>query len=92
MFVFFTFFFLDPLTDFCNKNPYSYMANPKNCAQYYTCQNVITQLGNHLMECPYPQLFDAVSQRCQGRDFVQCGQRKEPASACMYMYNDLHHY
>ncbi|XP_048257686.1 uncharacterized protein LOC125383481 [Haliotis rufescens] len=41
-------------------------------------------LGKNLQECPYPQLYNPGTQRCEHYSMVQCGNRMEPLGKCEY--------
>ncbi|KAL4228860.1 hypothetical protein ACF0H5_011900 [Mactra antiquata] len=69
---------------YCMYHRNSIIPHPTNCAQYYMCSTQNTPLGNYLMECPYPQLFDDVTLRCNSKSQVRCGTRREPQSECDY--------
>jgi hypothetical protein len=36
-----------------------------NCAQFYDCSKPVTELGQYIQECPYPQLFNEDTHQCE---------------------------
>ena len=68
----------------CVDTPDKILPNDYNCAQFFDCHNENTMLGNHLMECPYPQLFDTALRKCLDYKDVICGSRFEPTSPCKH--------
>ena len=74
--------------DYCAANPNDIIATPDNCAQYYNCTERQTTIGDHVMECKYPDLFSKTSHSCENFEAVQCTIRKEPQAPCkLHFYN-----
>ncbi|KAH3819937.1 uncharacterized protein LOC127881677 [Dreissena polymorpha] len=67
------------------------IAHPTECQAYYNCsvwyQYIPRLLEQHMVECPYPQLFNADSEQCEHFENVTCGSRKEFKGACDYRQN-----
>ncbi|XP_071083913.1 uncharacterized protein [Haliotis cracherodii] len=61
--------------------------HPTECAQYYNCTTPAMKhyWEANLQECPYPQLYDPGTQRCEHYSKVQCGNRTEPLGKCEYL-------
>ncbi|KAK3583067.1 hypothetical protein CHS0354_004012 [Potamilus streckersoni] len=74
----------DVIEEICSSSTYAVVAHPDNCAQFYNCEVENTKLGNYLMECPYPQLFDSNSLMCKDFQDVECGIKSQPLSQCDY--------
>ena len=73
------------VVDYCAANPSDMVASLDNCAHYYNCTERYTLLGNHTMECIYPDLFSSQSLTCQNFEWVQCGKKTmEPMAPCEY--------
>ncbi|KAK3589928.1 hypothetical protein CHS0354_034946 [Potamilus streckersoni] len=72
---------------FCQANPTSVVASPLSCAQYFSCANKVTLLGNYKLECSYPQLFSVNAGRCVPYNEVNCVERFEPKEPCEYEAN-----
>ena len=68
--------------DYCAANPSEIVATPDNCAQYYNCTERQTTIGDHMMECKYPDLFSRKNHTCQNFETVQCTTRREPQAPC----------
>lgn len=71
------------ILSFCHAYPTAVRPHPTNCAQYYDCSTAAFG-GSQNRECPYPQLFDAVTLTCKPFTDVQCGVRYEPKAPCKY--------
>ena len=69
--------------DYCAANPFNILPTAYNCAQYYNCTQNKTAIGEHVMECTYPELFSTNTSTCEMFDSVQCTTRKEPQTPCM---------
>ncbi|XP_076443984.1 uncharacterized protein LOC143282269 [Babylonia areolata] len=70
----------------------SVFPHPGNCAWYFNCSLLPdavmeTYHGDHVVECPYPQLFSSVSLQCEDFADVLCQSRSEPKSPCDYRAN-----
>nr|XP_022322146.1 uncharacterized protein LOC111123822 isoform X3 [Crassostrea virginica] len=74
------------IDEFCKVKPNTIRKHPTNCAQYYNCSRTSTR-GDHLFECPYPQLFDSNVMSCQNFTSVHCANRQEPMAPCDYIQN-----
>ncbi|XP_071175832.1 uncharacterized protein [Mytilus edulis] len=61
------------------------VAKGDNCAQYYDCSSPVTEFGQYLQECPYPQLFNDDTQQCQHFSQVECKSRYQPKAPCEYL-------
>ncbi|XP_053376731.1 uncharacterized protein LOC123529720 [Mercenaria mercenaria] len=61
------------------------------CQMYYNCSMKITEfrpwLGDHVMECHYPDLFSTLTESCANFKTVTCGSRKEFKHGCEYLNN-----
>ncbi|XP_048257660.1 uncharacterized protein LOC124146557 [Haliotis rufescens] len=74
----------------CNPPSDTPIPHPTQCAQYYNCSAPDNYLyGRYTMtkklfECPYPQLFNPDTDRCEHYSMVQCGNRTEPLWRCEY--------
>lgn len=80
------FFFQVDIPSFCHAYPTAVRPHPTNCAKYYDCSTAAFG-GSQNRECPYPQLFDAVSLTCKPFTDVQCGVRYEPKAPCKYFFD-----
>ena len=61
------------------------IANPTECQAYYNCSVRYQDVPvPGLLECSYPQLFNADTKQCEHFENVKCGTRKEFKDACMY--------
>lgn len=66
--------------------------HPSECQLYYNCSIPfmnhqtynLRSLEEHMVECPYPLLFDTKTEKCEDFDKVDCGNRTEIADACKY--------
>lgn len=69
------------------------LAHPANCHQYYNCSGhtpltwFVSQLAPdspdfYLYECPYPQLFNEGTLRCENYRDVKCGEKFLPLDPC----------
>ncbi|XP_052252894.1 uncharacterized protein LOC127859481 isoform X5 [Dreissena polymorpha] len=72
------------IAGYCVQHPRNVIPDPSNCHRYYDCSTYNTPLGSYLMECPFPQVFDATWTICRYRTDVNCGQRPVPTSQCDY--------
>lgn len=72
---------VDNIDQFCKSKPGTVRPHPTNCAQYYNCSQTSVQ-GDHLFECPYPDLFDSSTLLCRNFTTVPCGKRQEPMAPC----------
>ena len=68
--------------DYCASNPTDILPTPTNCAQFYNCSERNTSLGNHTLECKYPDLFSIQLKKCQQFETVNCITRNEPQAPC----------
>ncbi|XP_052252891.1 uncharacterized protein LOC127859481 isoform X4 [Dreissena polymorpha] len=75
------------IQSYCQFNPGALKEHADNCAQYYDCSQPASPLGPFLMECPYPQLFSALSSACVPYQQAQCGRKTEPKAPCDYIKN-----
>ena len=85
--ILFRVFFITILVDavhYCAANPSDIIPKPDNCAQYYNCSEKSTDLGEHLKECKYPDLFSGATRTCQTFTNVSCEKRLEPQAPCKY--------
>ncbi|XP_048257665.1 uncharacterized protein LOC124146559 isoform X2 [Haliotis rufescens] len=76
-------------SDVCSTTSATLIAHPTKCAQYYNCSAPGLKinryiLGPHLQECPFPQLYNPETQRCEHYSMVKCGKRTEPLGMCEY--------
>lgn len=78
---------LDYVLDYCHYNPTDIVADPLNCALYVNCSIGTTRFGEHILECPYPKLYDIPSRTCKNFDEVECNGRKIPMEPCEYQQN-----
>ncbi|KAH3812327.1 hypothetical protein DPMN_140756, partial [Dreissena polymorpha] len=71
---------------YCAQNLGERIPHPANCARYIDCRAKVShpQLGRHMAECTYPQLYSATTSRCENFDQVQCTTRYEPRAPCEY--------
>ena len=53
-----------------------------NCAQFYDCSKPVTELGQYIQECPYPQLFNEDTHQCEHFSQVDCRSRYQPKAPC----------
>lgn len=60
------------------------VAKGDNCAQYFDCSSPVTEFGQYLQECPYPQLFNDDTQQCQHFSQVECKSRYQPKAPCKF--------
>lgn len=74
----------DTIAGYCAQHPRNVIPDPSNCHRYYDCSTYNTPLGGYLMECPYPQMFDATWTLCREKQYVSCGLRPIPTSQCEY--------
>ncbi|XP_071083547.1 uncharacterized protein [Haliotis cracherodii] len=73
----------------CKTTTETLMPHPTECAQYYNCSApAMTIHGRpwekNRQECPYPQLYNPETQRCEHYSMVTCGNRTEPLGKCEY--------
>ncbi|XP_025107576.1 uncharacterized protein LOC112572218 [Pomacea canaliculata] len=79
-------------------DPTAMLAHPANCHQYYNCSGhtpltwFVSQLAPdspdfYLYECPYPQLFNEGTLRCEDYRDVKCGEKFLPLDPCEYTSN-----
>jgi len=65
--------------------------HPDECQTYYNCshkyEQVPTYYEQHMMECPYPELFNTKTMSCDHFENVQCDKRKEVKNGCDYKRN-----
>ncbi|KAL3884669.1 hypothetical protein ACJMK2_024787, partial [Sinanodonta woodiana] len=80
---------VDPVNilDYCKANPDEIVPATDNCAQFFNCSTRQTHLGNHRVECPYPDLFSTLTHSCQNFTTVHCNARPEPEAPCDYANN-----
>ncbi|XP_064606426.1 uncharacterized protein LOC135471229 [Liolophura sinensis] len=80
--------------DTCKPSPCSgktgKIPHPDSCAMFYDCDTA-TRIDHtwepRLRECTSPNLYNTETNRCEGYQRVDCGDRKEPKSACGYYAN-----
>ena len=67
--------------------------HPTECQAYYNCsmvyQSVPMLLEQHMMECQYPELFNAETNRCDHFENVKCGPRTEFKDGCKYLLGSI---
>ncbi|XP_048257667.1 uncharacterized protein LOC124146566 isoform X2 [Haliotis rufescens] len=74
----------------CKTTMETLIPHPTKCAQYYNCSApgmIIHRygfLGQNLQECPFPELYNPETQRCEHYCKVTCGNRTEPLGKCEY--------
>ena len=68
------------------ENGATIIPHPSECQLYYNCsvryQNIPRHFEQHMQECPYPQLFNDVTEQCDNFENVDCANRKETANGC----------
>ncbi|KAK3095139.1 hypothetical protein FSP39_010723 [Pinctada imbricata] len=78
----------DIVGTYCQQYPDAKLLNEDHCAQYYDCSGENALPGSstpYVSECPYPQLFNADTLKCDEFSKVDCGKRAEPLSPCDYL-------
>ncbi|WAR27130.1 hypothetical protein MAR_012834 [Mya arenaria] len=65
--------------------------HPKECQAFYNCSVRYTPqiprfFEQHLVECPYPQLFNTETKECDYFENVKCGSRTEFKNGCKLAY------
>ncbi|XP_071083546.1 uncharacterized protein [Haliotis cracherodii] len=74
----------------CKTTTETLIPHPTKCAQYYNCSapgmiiDRYFSLGQNLQECPFPELYNPETQRCEHFSMVTCGSRTEPLGKCEY--------
>ncbi|XP_071083544.1 uncharacterized protein [Haliotis cracherodii] len=70
----------------CMTTTETLIPSPTKCAQYYDCNTPAMEDSweQNLQECPYPQLYNPGTQRCEHYSMVTCGNRTEPLGKCEY--------
>ncbi|XP_071083543.1 uncharacterized protein [Haliotis cracherodii] len=73
----------------CKTTTETLIPHPAMCAQYYNCSAPAMKihrstLEQNLQECPFPQLYNPETQRCEHYSMVTCGNRTEPLGKCEY--------
>ncbi|XP_052781097.1 uncharacterized protein LOC128217766 [Mya arenaria] len=62
--------------------------HPTECQVFYNCSVNYTRIPwffeQHLVECPYPQLFNTDTKQCDHFENVKCGSRAEIKDGCQY--------
>ncbi|KAH3819920.1 hypothetical protein DPMN_121664 [Dreissena polymorpha] len=57
------------------------IVHPTECRAYYNCsvryQDVLRFLEQHLVDSPYPELFNVETKQCEHFENVKCGSRRE---------------
>ncbi|XP_052778854.1 uncharacterized protein LOC128216333 [Mya arenaria] len=65
--------------------------HPTECQAFYNCSVRYTWIPRffeqHLVECPYPQLFNTETKKCDHFEIVKCGTRTEFKDGCQYKTN-----
>ncbi|XP_052778858.1 uncharacterized protein LOC128216338 [Mya arenaria] len=65
--------------------------HPTECQAFYNCSVRFTPIPRffeqHLVECPYPQLFNTETKQCDHFENVKCGTRTEFKDGCQYKSN-----
>ncbi|XP_071084326.1 uncharacterized protein [Haliotis cracherodii] len=74
------------IATYCTQNPTAMFTDAANCAKYYDCRKRVhyIQFDMYESECPYNQLYDAITGTCKPYNQVDCGHRWEPKSPCEY--------
>ncbi|XP_064606642.1 uncharacterized protein LOC135471362 [Liolophura sinensis] len=79
------------IDDECERNQRSRFPHPTECALYYDCSVIYKSIPKYfeqfLAECPYPQLFNDKTLRCESFNRVNCGRRREVKEPCDYLQN-----
>ncbi|WAR05417.1 FCGBP-like protein [Mya arenaria] len=75
------------IKDVCTANPKMVYPDSQNCQKYINCSAQNTLLGNHIVECTYPDLFSMTTKACEQFDTVNCDKRHEPMAPCDYDQN-----
>ena len=84
MFKLFYILFSADAVDYCAANQIDIVPTPDNCAQYYNCSKKKTPIGDHVIECQYPDLFSSSSLSCQNFEAVNCSTKMVPQAPCTY--------
>ncbi|KAL4226028.1 hypothetical protein ACF0H5_014015 [Mactra antiquata] len=76
----------------CEQSSYTLYPDVNECQIFYDCskptsKNALTWLSVYAQECPYPELFDANTLKCEKPSQVDCGSRRRPEYACEYLIN-----
>lgn len=88
----------ESVVEMCKGDPTAILAHPANCHQYYNCSGhtpltwFVSQLAPdspdfYLYECPYPELFNEGTLRCEDYRDVKCGEKFLPLDPCEYTSN-----
>lgn len=70
--------------DYCSANRADIVPTTDNCAEYFNCSKLNTSIGDHVVECHYPDLFSVRTLSCESFETVQCNTRLEPQAPCKY--------
>ncbi|XP_067685013.1 uncharacterized protein [Haliotis asinina] len=73
----------------CSTTTETLIPHPTDCAQYYNCSAPAKTFYSYLreknlQECPYPQLYNTDTRRCEHYSMVKCGNKFEPLGVCEY--------
>ncbi|XP_062602676.1 chitin-binding domain protein cbd-1-like [Saccostrea cucullata] len=72
----------------CQQDPSLIFPHPNECQLYYNCSmtynKVPANLEQHLMECPYPEVFSTRSLKCENFTRVCCDTRQVIKDKCDY--------
>ncbi|XP_052778891.1 uncharacterized protein LOC128216371 [Mya arenaria] len=76
----------------CNRDGNGVFHHPTECQAFYNCSVRYTPeiprfFEQHLVECPYPQLFNTETKQCDHFENVKCGTRTEFKDGCQYKSN-----
>ncbi|XP_048257678.1 uncharacterized protein LOC125383479 [Haliotis rufescens] len=79
----------------CKTTTETLIPHPTECAQYYNCSAPGLKmqgytLGQNQQECPFPELYNPDTQRCEHYSMVTCGSRREPLGRCEYEKGKCH--
>ncbi|KAL4226252.1 chitin binding [Mactra antiquata] len=81
---------LDQLTieEQCQIHSNALIPHPTECQAYYNCSMVYKHIPilfeQHLMECPYPEHFNAETKQCEHFENVKCRTRQAAVNGCDY--------
>ncbi|XP_025107574.1 uncharacterized protein LOC112572216 [Pomacea canaliculata] len=85
----------DSVVTICTNYSTAFFPHPTNCHQFYNCTGHSTLIyfppvsgpdsdDFYRFECPFPQLFNDVTMRCEDYPNVRCGHRFQPLGQCEY--------
>ncbi|KAL3853251.1 hypothetical protein ACJMK2_016807 [Sinanodonta woodiana] len=78
-------------SEWCSSVGTGRIPDPIHCQMYFDCSVVYNEvppgLGQHQVECPYPDLFSEETLQCEAFDTVKCADRIEPVNKCDYTMN-----